>query len=260
MFRKRSFSVLLVLIIAVSLCVLFSSCRNRVPEESDTSTSSAVQEDSKDAEKDAKADTKDSESKDTEAKDKEKSDTETAESAESDTSENERQATEVSSSEKKADENKSKQSSQKKSSKKKSSKSDSKKSEKSKSEKSEKSEKAGKSEKSEKSEKTEQPKEKKKVWVEPVTETRTVTLDTGTRYCCGANSNGGCGASWHGSKDSTYNSWHKHWQDYVKKRTKEEAEKGNTYVCDHIHDDSRWEPDTTTEEVVIQEGYWKEVD
>ena len=42
--------------------------------------------------------------------------------------------------------------------------------------------------------------------------------------------------------------------------TEEEAAKGNTYVCDHIHDDSRWVPDTTTETVVIQEGYWKEVD
>jgi outer membrane biosynthesis protein TonB len=104
------------------------------------------------------------------------------------------------------------------------------------------------------------PKEKKKVWVEPVTETRTVTLDTGTRYCCGAKSGGGCGASWHGSKDSTYNSWHKHWQDYVKKRTEEEEAKGKVYVCDHIHDDSKWVPDTTTEEVVVKEGYWKEVD
>lgn len=115
--------------------------------------------------------------------------------------------------------------------------------------------------KSSKSSSTEpKPKEKKKVWVEPLTETRTVTLDTGTRYCCGANSNGGCGASWHGSKDSTYNSWHDHWQDYVKRRTEEEKAKGKVYVCDHIHDDSRWVPDTTTEEVVIQEGYWKEVD
>lgn len=105
-----------------------------------------------------------------------------------------------------------------------------------------------------------QTKEKKKVWVEPVTETRTVTLDTGTRYCNGPNSNGGCGASWHGSKDGTYDKWYNHWQDYVKKRTKEEAEKGNTYVCDHIHDDSRWVPDTTTETVVVKEGYWKEVD
>lgn len=105
-----------------------------------------------------------------------------------------------------------------------------------------------------------QTKEKKKVWVEPVTETRTVTLDTGTRYCCGAESNGGCGASWHGTKESTYNSWKSHWQDYVKRRTKEEEKKGNTYECDHIHDDSRWVPDTTTETVVVQEGYWKEVD
>lgn len=103
-------------------------------------------------------------------------------------------------------------------------------------------------------------KEKKKVWVEPVTETRTVTLDTGTRYCNGANSGGGCGASWHGTKDGTYSQWKSHWQAYVKKRTEEEAAKGNTYVCDHIHDDSRWVADTTTEEVVIKEGYWKEVD
>ena len=115
--------------------------------------------------------------------------------------------------------------------------------------------------KSSKSSSTEsKPKEKKKVWVEPVTETRTVTLDTGTRYCCGAKSGGGCGASWHGSKDGTYNSWHKHWQDYVKKRTEEEEAKGKVYVCDHIHDDSKWVPDTTTEEVVVQEGYWKEVE
>jgi len=260
MFWKRSISVFLVLLLVISMCVMFSSCRDRVPEEDDTATSSAVQEESKDAEKDSKTEAKESESKDTESKAEENSDTETVEPATTDNAADEDQSKEESSAKKKSAEKKSDNSSQKKSSKKKSSKSDSKKSEKSKSEKSEKSEKAGKSEKSEKSEKTEQPKEKKKVWVEPVTETRTVTLDTGTRYCCGANSNGGCGASWHGSKDSTYNSWHKHWQDYVKKRTKEEAEKGNTYVCDHIHDDSRWEPDTTTEEVVIQEGYWKEVD
>lgn len=105
-----------------------------------------------------------------------------------------------------------------------------------------------------------QPKQKKKVWVPPVTETRTVTLETGTRYCCGANSNGGCGASWHGTKSGTYSEWKSHWQAYVKKRTEEEAAKGKTYVCDHVHDDSYFVPDTTTEEVVIQEGYWKEVD
>ena len=103
------------------------------------------------------------------------------------------------------------------------------------------------------------PKEKKKVWVEPVTETRTVELDTGTRYCCGANSNGGCGASWHGSKESTYECWHTHWQDYVKERTAEEEARGSVYVCDHIHDDSYFVPDTTTEEVIIEDGYWKEI-
>ena len=101
---------------------------------------------------------------------------------------------------------------------------------------------------------------KEKVWVPPVTETRTVTLSTGTRYCNGANSNGGCGASWHGTKDGTYSEWKAHWQDYVKRRTEEEAEKGNTYVCDHVHDDSRWVPDTATEEVVVKEGYWKDAD
>ena len=104
-------------------------------------------------------------------------------------------------------------------------------------------------------------KKKNKVWVDPVYETRTVKPNTGTRYCNGANSNGGCGASWHGSKDSTYDEWYEHWQDYVKKRTAEEAAKGNVYVCDHIHDDSKWVPDPEyTEEVLVKEGYWKEVD
>ena len=117
-----------------------------------------------------------------------------------------------------------------------------------------------KKEKSKSSSSSKKPKEKKKVWVEPVYETRTIKPDTGTRYCNGANSGGGCGASWNGTKDGTYNSWHKHWQDYVKKRTAEEAAEGRTYVCDHIHDDSRWVADPEyTEQVLVKEGYWKEV-
>ena len=109
--------------------------------------------------------------------------------------------------------------------------------------------------------KSQTPKQKtKKVWVEPVYETRTVESTTGTMYCNGANSGGGCGASWHGTKESAYQSWYAHWQAYVKTRTAEEAAKGKTYVCDHIHDDCRWVPDPpTTEQVLVKKGYWKEV-
>ena len=103
-------------------------------------------------------------------------------------------------------------------------------------------------------------KKTKKVWVEPVYETVTVESGTGTTYCNGANSGGGCGASWHGTKESTYQSWKAHWQAYVKRRTAEEAAKGNTYVCDHIHDDCRWVPDPPKQEkVLVKKGYWKTV-
>ena len=103
-------------------------------------------------------------------------------------------------------------------------------------------------------------KKTKKVWVEPVYETRTVNTGLGTTYCNGANSGGGCGASWHGTKEATYQSWKAHWQAYVKRRTEEEAAKGKTYVCDHIHDDCRWVADPPKQEkVLVKEGYWKTV-
>ena len=104
-------------------------------------------------------------------------------------------------------------------------------------------------------------KKTKKVWVEPVYETRTVTLETGTRTCGGRNNGvlGTCNMTWHGTESDTYNQWYAHWQAYVKRRTAEEAAQGKTYVCDHIHDDSRFVHDTKTEQVLVKEGYWKEV-
>ena len=103
-------------------------------------------------------------------------------------------------------------------------------------------------------------KKTKKVWVEPVYETHTVDTGLGTTYCNGANSGGGCGASWHGTKEATYQSWKSHWQAYVKRRTAEEAAKGKTYVCDHIHDDCRWVADPPKQEkVLVKKGYWKTV-
>lgn len=256
--RKRTLLILIAML--AILCLVFTGCRTRSSEDKTEPAEAAVTEQKEEASQ-AEEKQKDKTEKDKSA-DKKSEDT-TADDQAADSQDKEK--TDSSEAAKKKDESskksskdsskKSSKDSSKKSSKKSSKDSSKKSSKKSSSKKSNKSSSSSKS-----SEKTEQPKEKEKVWVPPVTETRTVTLDTGTRYCNGANSNGGCGASWHGSKDSTYNSWHKHWQDYVKRRTAEEADKGNVYVCDHIHDDSRWVPDTTTEEVVIQEGYWKEVD
>lgn len=101
-----------------------------------------------------------------------------------------------------------------------------------------------------------------RVWVEPVYEKRTVHPNTGTRYCGGANNGteyGTCTESWHGTKEETYELWYAHWKAYVQRRMKEEAEKGKAYVCDHVHDDSKWVPDPDyVEEVLVSEGYWKE--
>lgn len=231
--NRKSICILIALLAV--LCLVFAACGDKNDKETaaaeDTSVSEQTAEADATAEEAEKSTAEEAAKAEEEAKAKAEEEAAAAEAEKKAAEEKAAQEKAAKEKEEKAKEEKSKSSSKSKSSKKKS------------------------------STKTETKKtEKKKVWVEPVTETRTVTLDTGTRYCHGANSGGGCGASWHGSKDGTYNSWHKHWQDYVKKRTKEEAEKGNVYVCDHIHDDSRWVPDTTTEEVVVQEGYWKEVD
>ncbi len=242
--RTNKKTVLILIALIALLCLALSACRKYVPEEAPSTDDHSVSEQVSDTGKDAD---ETASKQDEKAADADK----TAEKKQTEQEEAAREQDEQASPETQTGSNTTVE--KKKPKEKTESKDNKKKSSKKKDSKKKTSEKGESKKESEK-------KEPKKVWVEPVTETRTVTLDTGTRYCNGVNSNGGCGASWHGTKDSTYNSWHSHWQDYVKKRTKEEADKGKVYVCDHIHDDSRWVPDTATEEVVVQEGYWKEVD